>query len=145
MVTLLTRRGAEVHAGEMPNTPDPEVPEQAQRRRFTAAYKARILAAADACSEPGQIGALLRREGLYSSHLSTWRRQRQAGTLAALAPQRRGRQGAQPLEQAVQRLKRENARLAQRLAQAEAVIEVQKKLSALLEIPLPGDERDACS
>ena len=57
MVTLLTRRGAEVHAGEMPNTPDPEVPEQAKRRRFTAAYKARILAAADACSEPGQIGA----------------------------------------------------------------------------------------
>jgi len=145
MVTLLTRRGVEVHAGEMPNTPDPEVPEQAQRRRFTAAYKARILAAADACSEPGQIGALLRREGLYSSHLSTWRRQRQAGTLAALAPQRRGRQGPPPLEQEVQRLKRENARLAQRLAQAEAVIEVQKRLSALLEIPLPGDERDACS
>jgi len=145
MVTLLTRRGVEVHAGEMPNTPDPEVPEQAQRRRFTAAYKARILAAADACSEPGQIGALLRREGLYSSHLSTWRRQRQAGTLAALAPQRRGRQGPPPLEQEVQRLKRENARLAQRLAQAEAVIEVQKRLSALLEIPLPDDERDACS
>ena len=145
MVTLLTRRGAEVHAGEMPNTPDPEVPEQAKRRRFTAAYKARILAAADACSEPGQIGALLRREGLYSSHLSTWRRQRQAGTLAALAPRRRGRQGPPPLEQEVQQLKQENARLAQRLAQAEVVIEVQKKLSALLEIPLPADERDASS
>ncbi len=78
MVTLLTRRGAEVHAGEMPDTPDPEVLEQAKRRRFTAAYKARILVAADACREPGQIGALLRHEGLYSSHLSTWRRQRQA-------------------------------------------------------------------
>ncbi len=145
MVTLLTRRGAEVHAGEMPDTPDPEVLEQAKRRRFTAAYKARILVAADACREPGQIGALLRHEGLYSSHLSTWRRQRQAGTLAALAPQRRGRQGPQPLEQELQRLKRENARLAQRLAQAAAVIEVQKKLSALLDISLPDDERDASS
>ena len=145
MVTLLTRRGAEGHAGEMPNTPDPEVSEQAKRRRFTAAYKARILVATDACSAPGQIGALLRREGLYASHLRTWRRQRQAGTLAALAPQRRGRQGPPPLEQEVQRLKRENTRLAQRLAQAEVVIEVQKKLSALLDIPLPDDERDAAS
>ena len=145
MAMLLTRRRAEVDAGEMPSPPDPEVPEQAKRRRFTAAYKARVLAEADACSEPGQIGALLRREGLYSSHLSTWRRQRQAGTLAALAPQRRGRKGPHRLEPEVQRLKRENARLAQRLAQAEAVIEVQKKLSELLGISLPDDERDASS
>ena len=90
MVTLLTRRGAEGHAGEMPSAPDPEVSEQANRRRFPAAYKARILAAADACCESAQIGVLLRREGLYSSHLSRWRRQRQADTLA---PQRRGHQG----------------------------------------------------
>ena len=77
--------------------------------------------------------------------MSTWRRQRQAGTLRRWRQSRRGRQGAHPLEQEVRRLKRENARLAQRLAQAEAVIEVQKKLSALLEMPLPGDERDASS
>ena len=76
MVTLLTRRGAEVQAGEMPSAPDPEVPEQAKRRRCTAADKARSLAAADACSAPGPLGTLLRREGRYASHLSTWRRQR---------------------------------------------------------------------
>ena len=145
MVMALTRRRAEVDAADRPAAPDPEVPAQAKRRRFTAADKVRILAEADACSARGAVGALLRREGLYSSQLTDWRRQRAAGSLAALAPHRRGRPGAHPLEQEVQRLQRENARLAQRLAQAEAVLEVQKKLSELMGIPLPSDSRDASS
>ena len=143
MVTVLTRRGAEGQAGEMPSAPDPDVPEQAKRRRCTAADKARSLAAADACSAPGPLGPRRRREGRYAAHLRTWRRQRQAGPLAALAPQRRGRQGPPPVEPERPRLKRANARLAPRLA--EAVIEVQKKLSALLDIPVPDDEREASS
>jgi transposase len=71
--------------------PDPEVVPQAKRRRFNAEYKVRILEEADACSEPGEIGALLRREGLYSSHLTTWRRQREQGHLEGLSPKKRGR------------------------------------------------------
>lgn len=145
MAMLVTRIRETGHAERMPSPPDPEVAEQPKRRRFSVAYKARILAEADACSERGQIGALLRREGLYSSQLSAWRRQREAGMLAGLAPRRRGRKGPQPLEQEVQRLRRENACLAQRLAQAEVVIEVQKKLSELLDIPVGSDEPDASS
>jgi transposase len=110
--------------------PDPEVPEKAQRRQFSAAYKQRILEEADRCTELGQIGALLRREGLYSSHLSTWRSQREQ----ALAAQRRGRKpSAQfgPAER-IAELERDNERLHQQLEQAQAIIEVQKKLSELL-------------
>ncbi len=119
--------------------PDPAVPEKPVRRRFTAEYKLRILREADRCSRPGQLGALLRREGLYSSHLSVWRQQRDAGTLAGLAPKRRGRKPAPdtPLIAENERLKRENQRLTEKLRQAETVIEVQKKLSEVLEIPLP--------
>jgi transposase len=110
--------------------PDPEVPEKAQRRQFSAAYKQRILEETDRCTELGQIGALLRREGLYSSHLSTWRSQREQ----ALAAQRRGRKpSAQfgPAER-IAELERDNERLHQQLEQAQALIEVQKKLSELL-------------
>jgi transposase-like protein len=126
--------------------PDPEVAEKPQRRRFTAEYKVRILREADAGAEPGAIGALLRREGLYSSHLTEWRRQREQGALAGLAPKKRGRRGAppHPLARRVSELERENTRLQRRLQQAEAIIEVQKKVSELLGIPLnpPGsDER----
>jgi transposase-like protein len=118
------------------------VPEKPVRRRFTAEYKLRILREADACTEPGQLGALLRREGLYSSHLSTWRQQRDEGTLAALAPKRRGRKAKADASLVAEneRLKRENQRLAEKLRQAETVIEVQKKLSELLGIPLPPPE-----
>jgi transposase len=111
--------------------PDPELLERPTRRRFTAEYKRRILLLADACKQPGEIAALLRREGLYSSHLSTWRAQRDAGALAALE-RPRGRRAVEPLE-------RENAALRQRLERAEAelekarkVIEVQGNVSALL-------------
>ena len=109
-------------------TPDPEVVEQASRRRFTAKYKLQVLAEADRCA-PGEIGALLRREGLYSSHLTTWRRQREAGALAALTPRKRGRKGHAVDVQGtrVVELEREVERLRQRLLQAETIIEVQKK------------------
>jgi transposase len=112
--------------------PDPEVVPKAKRRKFSAEYKRRILDEVDSCTEPGQIGALLRREGLYSSHLTTWRRQRERGVLEALGPQKRGRKGKDELEREVSRLRREKERLQGRLEQAETIIEVQKKLSHLL-------------
>ena len=112
--------------------PDPEVGPKARRRTFTAEYRMRILAEADACTEPGQIGALLRREGLYSSHLTTWRRQRESGGLAGLASKKRGRQQD---EQAAEntKLRRENERLRKQLDQAELIIAAQKKLAQALE------------
>ena len=117
--------------------PEPEVVPRAKRRRFTAKYKLEILERADQC-KPGEIGALLRREGLYSSHLSIWRRQREAGTLDALAPRKRGRKakGETAEGRRVATLERENERLRERLAQAETIIEVQKKVSTLLGITL---------
>ena len=122
--------------------PDPAVAERPVRRRFAAEYKLRILREADACTEPGQLGALLRREGLYSSHLTAWRKQRDEGTLAALTPKRRGRKANPdaPVIAENERLKRENQRLAAKLRQAETIIEVQKKLSEILGIPLPPPE-----
>jgi transposase len=126
-------------AGNGKPMPDPAVPEKPVRRRFTAEYKIRVLREADRCTEPGQLGALLRREGLYSSHLSSWRQQRDEGTLAGLAPKRRGRKASPeaPLVAENQRLQRQNHRLAAKLRQAETIIEVQKKLSEILGIPLP--------
>jgi transposase-like protein len=119
--------------------PDPQVTPKAERRRFSAEYKLRILSEADACTERGQIGALLRREGLYTSHLEKWRRQRARGVLAGLTPQQRGRK-PDPQAAEVARLRQENARLQARLQQAETIIEVQKKLSALLGLNLdPSD------
>jgi transposase len=126
--------------------PNPEVVEKAQRRIYTAEYKLRILQETDTCSE-GQIGAILRREGLYSSHLTTWRRQRQAGQLAALTDNKRGRKPTpeNPLSAEVERLRRENQRLSQRLQQAELIIDIQKKACAILNITLatnPNDNED---
>jgi transposase-like protein len=97
--------------------PDPEVPEKPVRRRFGAEYKRRVLEEADACTESGQVGALLRREGLYSSHLSTWRNQREKGTLAGLQPKKRGPKSKRgdPLVGENERLRRENDRLSKRL------------------------------
>jgi transposase len=121
---------------------DPAVPEKPVRRHFNVEYKLRVLREADHATEPGQLGALLRREGLYSSHLNTWRHQREAGTLAGLAPKRRGPKPNPdaPLLAENQRLRRENQRLAAQLRQAETIIEVQKKLSEILGIPLPPPE-----
>ena len=112
--------------------PDPEVVPKAKRRKFSVEYKRRILEEADHCTEPGQIGALLRREGLYSSHLTTWRRQREQGLVQALSPKKRGRKRKDELERELAQLQRENERLQASLEQAEMIIEVQKKLSQLL-------------
>jgi transposase-like protein len=108
---------------------DTEVVAKAVRRHFSAEYKLRILEEAEACSS-GEIGALLRREGLYSSHLTTWRRQREAGQLAGLAPKKRGPK-PDPQAEELKRLRKENERLQVRLQQAEAIIEAQKKLAQL--------------
>jgi hypothetical protein len=136
------RSGGTAHTGAgdgaAPRPPDPEVPAEAKRRTFTAAYKKRILAEADAAKTPGAIGALLRREGLYSSHLSHWRQEREAGIQAGLTPRKRGRRSQRdPQQEARQRLERENQRLREQLRKAEVIIEVQKKVATLLGRPLP--------
>lgn len=125
------------------NAPDPEVLEKAARRRFTVEYKLQILRQADVCDAGGGVGALLRREGLYSSHLTTWRRQRDAGILSGLRPKPRGRKAnpIHPLEVENEQLRKENSRLQKRLKQAELIIEVQKKISQMLGIPLETFEK----
>jgi transposase-like protein len=119
--------------------PNPEVPAKPKRRVFTAEYKQRILAEADrAKDESGGIGALLRREGLYSSHLVTWRQERAAGILRGLTPLKRGPKSRRnPLDEENQKLRRENQRLTEQLRKAEIIIEVQKKVAALLGNPIP--------
>jgi transposase len=119
---------------DQPKIPDPEVVAVAERRRFTAKEKLRILEEADACTEPGEIGALVRREGIYSSYLSRWRRAREQGQLTALSTKKRGpkKTADKALVEEVVKLRRENERLQARLEQAETIIEVQKKLSQLL-------------
>lgn len=119
-----------------------EVVPQARRRHFSNADKRRILAAADRCTKPGEIGALLRREGVYSSSLSTWRGQREAADLAALTPQRRGPK-ADPSRAdtlLIAQLTRDNLRLQSNLDKAHLVIEVQKKLALLLGLATPDDK-----
>jgi transposase len=113
---------------------DPEVVPRAERKRFTAEEKLRILEEAEACTRPGEIGALVRREGIYSSYLSRWRRAREQGQLKALSSKKRGPKTSadKELAEEVVRLRRENERLEARLEQAEIIIEVQKKLSRLL-------------
>jgi transposase len=126
--------------GQLTNVPNPEVRPKAQRRQFTAEYKARILSEADACHIPGQIGALLRREGLYASHLTFWRRHRARGTLAGLAPQVRGPK-TNPLAADNAAQSHEIARLQAKLQRAETIIAVQKKLCTLLGLPSEPDEQ----
>jgi transposase-like protein len=124
--------------------PDPEVSEKAKRRRFTAEYKLGIVREADACKGDGDVAALLRREGLYSSLLSSWRRQRDEVAGAGLAAIKRGRKG-KPEDPRLKELERENARLKRRLARVETMLEIQKKASELLGIPLnpqANDEND---
>ena len=123
-----------------PAPPDPEVPARHARRRFTTAYKLEILRKAEACIRHGELGALLRKEGLYSSHLVTWRQQRDSG----LTPKKRGRKAA-PVDPRLKKLEQENRRLTTRLQKADALIDFQKKVAALLQIPLkpmPSDEDD---
>jgi transposase len=121
--------------------PDPEVVAHAKRRRFNAEYKQRILKEVDAAKGSGGIGALLRREGLYSSLLATWRNERDAGALAALTSQKRGPKSKHhPLQDETDKLRRDNARLTEQLRRAEIVIDVQKKLGTLLGWPLPTQD-----
>ena len=131
------RAAARARHGVGADRPNPEVVARAKRRVFTAADKQRILAAADqAKEEPGGIGALLRREGLYSSHLVTWRQERAAGILHALTPQKRGPKSKRsPLDDENQKLQRENQHLREELRKAEIVIDIQKKVAALLGPP----------
>ena len=127
---------------EKNDRPVSEVPEKAVRRRFTAEYKLRILAEADGCTAKGELGKLLRREGLYSSLLSHWRRQRAEASLSSMKPKKRGRKRKQNDEatQELKRLQRENRRLTERLRQAETIIDVQKKVSEMLGIATPPNE-----
>ena len=125
---------------DVPVLPDSEVPARHARRRFTTAYKLEMLRKADACLRHGELGALLRKEGLYSSHLITWRQQRERG----LTPKKRGRK-AVPVDPQLKKLEQENRRLTTRLRKAEALLDFQKKVAALLQIPLkpmPSDEDD---
>src|SRR6266849_11042881 len=118
--------------GEVPTTgEDVQVVAKAHRRVFTAEYKRRIVKAADACATPGAVGALLRREGLYSSHLVVWRRARARGELAALTPQRRGRKATpvDPRERKIAELERQVAQVTARAERAEALVDLQKKRS----------------
>lgn len=146
---LATERGEPERSGGEPNgvannpaaaavpLPDPEVSAQSQRRRFTPAYKARIVEEAMACTEQGQVGALLRREGLYSSALTLWRRQYQSGALQGLKDDKRGRKRTRDArDQELDRLRREIERLNKKLNQAELIIDIQKKVAAMLGNPI---------
>ena len=127
--------------GREASRPDPEVVARAKRRRYTAEYKQKVLTEADAARGSGEIGAVLRRHGLYSSHLTKWRKERKSGILEGLAPQKRGpKSKVTPLSVEVQKLRRDNERLAEQLRKAEIVIEVQKKLTMLLGLPLAETE-----
>jgi transposase len=127
--------------------PETEVSDKAKRRRFTAKYKLRILREAEKCTERGALGALLRREGLYSSHLTSWRKQAERGELAGLTPKRRGPKPkpVDPRDKRIVQLERDNKKLNRRAERAEALVEVPKKLSELLGIALPTlpDDEDS--
>lgn len=125
----------QAQAADASALPDPEVSDKATRRKFTAEYKLRILREIDACG-PGEIGAILRREGLYSSHLTKWRREREEAERDALTPKQRGRKPkkADPVSLRIAELEQQNQALQERLRQAEVIIEVQKKVSELLGI-----------
>jgi len=121
--------------------PDPEVPAKVQRRQFTAEYRLRILKQADACKKPGELGALLRREGLYSSLLTSWRRQREQGALREMRGRRRGPR-PRLVDRRVKQLEAENRRLQRKLQRAETIITLQKKVAEILGIPLKPLDND---
>ena len=139
-------RSAAASHGGAKNRPNPEVRPRAQRRSFTVAYKQKILAEADAASGSGMIGALLRREGLYSSHLTHWRQERDAGIKQGLTPRTRGpKPHIDPSAKEMQALRRKNERLTEQLRKAEIIIDVQKKVATLLGLTLAEpDPKDLC-
>jgi len=126
-----------------PEAADPEVPTKAMRRQFSASYKRRILQEADE-GGAGAVAGLLRREGLYSSNLNTWRKQRESGEITGLAPRKRGKKPVprNPLTAENEQLRRENTRLQKRLHQAETIVAVQKKLCDLLGLTVPPIEQN---
>jgi transposase-like protein len=129
--------------GPVPAVPDSEVIARPRRRRFTAEYKRSVLDQADAAQDAGAVGILLRREGLYSSHLATWRRQRKQGEFDALTPKKRGPKVVViPLVKENRNLQADVARLTKKLKNAELIIEVQKKVAALLGNPIPNIQID---
>jgi transposase len=125
-----------------PGGPPTEVEPRAQRRSFPAEYKRRILREADRCTKPGELGALVRREGLYFSHIRDWRSARERGELAALTPKKRGPKVTppDPRDKKIAELERENARLTKRAERAEALVELQKKVAALLGTPVENEK-----
>jgi len=133
--------GASANGAEAPLDTETEVVAKTQRRRFTAEYKRRIVREADRCTTPGAIGALLRREGLYSSHLATWRAARDRGELEGLAPKRRGPKVVtpDPRDKKIAEQEREIGKWRKRAERAEALVEVQKKVAALLGTPLDNE------
>ena len=141
--------GGEPSATKIPNLspPDPEVTGKKPRRKFTVKYKLRMLKKADTCTDPGQLGVLLRQEGLYSSNLTTLRKQRDEGILIAMSPKKRGRktQPKNPLALEVARLQKENLGLKNKLKQAELIIDAQKKISEILGIAQNHDENEGSS
>jgi transposase len=139
-------RRASAEASSSAAPPDPEVAAVAKRRRFSGAEKRRILGEADRCTQPGEIGALLRREGIYASMLATWRKQREQAERVALAPRKRGPKPNAALAEARQmkKLQDENARLRAQLERARTIIDVQKKLCTMLGLPTaPEADEDA--
>jgi transposase len=129
-------------AAELAISEDVEVSEKAKRRQFTAKYKQEILGKAEACKKPGEVGALLRSEGLYSSHLTSWRQARDRDELAGLAPKKRGRKPAppDPRDKRMVELERQVIRLTARAERAEGIVEIQKKVAALLGRPFPSED-----
>lgn len=123
-------------------TPEIEVLETVKRRTFSNAYKLSVLEQADRCTEPGDLGKLLRCEGLYSSHLAAWRAQRHDGSLEALGRKRGPKAKVTPEQRDIEKLQRENERLRRKLEQAERIIDIQKKLSEILEVPLQQPDAD---
>src|SRR5712691_9841851 len=125
-----TSARSEIDVERAPRDPDPEVPAKARRRRFSAVYRLRIVKQADACQKAGDVGALLRREGLYSSLLTNWRRQRDQGALVSMRARKRGPTG-RPIDPRVKQLEAENARLQRKLQRADTIITLQKKTIGL--------------
>ena len=142
--SITSEAGAAMNGGRRPTvvaapaSASPELTDRPRRRTFTARDKLRILAEADGVTEPGGIGAILRREGIYSSALTDWRRQRDAGAYAAMVPAKRGPKvaGPNPFAAELARSQQNNARLTRHLARAEAIIDIQKKVASLLGLPM---------
>jgi transposase-like protein len=140
--TGISTRGRTGVLAHLSVVPDSEVPEKPVRRRFTAEYKRRILREAEACQEQGWLGALLRREGLYSSNLTTWRRQAERGTLEALSPKKRGpkEKKLDPSLRRIAELEKTTQKLEHKLRQAELIIAAQKKIAEIFQMPLDPKE-----